>query len=258
MRKEQREIIVAPDLAALVDIAAMRIAKLLSGNEPRMAICLTGGSTPKPVYQRLTAAPYRDRIPWERTHWFWGDDRFVPREDERSNARMARLALLDHLPIPSSNIHPIPTNVPNQHDAARLYEAELKRFYGDGHLLPNRPLFDLVLLGIGSDGHTASLFPGDPAVVERKRWVAGIDVAGLPPHVPRVSLTFPILGSTREMMFLVSGNDKKNIVTRVFSGQDLPAAQASAEGHMSWLMDRNAASEKYLTSSRSGEVYGKS
>lgn len=245
MTRERRpEIIVAADLSALVENAAKRIADVIARGGSTVAICLTGGSTPKPVYQRLAAEPYRSALPWSRSHWFWGDERFVPPEDERSNARMARAALLDRLPIPRENIHAIPTGASSPHDAALQYEQELKRFYGRDCLDPEQPLFDLVVMGLGSDGHTASLFPGAPALSEQKRWVVGIDHAGLPPLVPRVSLTFPALASTKEMNFLVSGRDKRDAVGRVFSGQDLPAARAQASGNLVWLLDRDAAPEE--------------
>jgi len=249
---KQPEIVVAPDLPTLVETAVKRIAARVAKADSTVAICLTGGSTPKPIYQRLATKPYRSELPWHRIHWFWGDERFVPPEDERSNAGMARAAFLDRLRIPHANIHPMPTSAPNAHEAALQYEIELKHFYGADRLDPERPLFDLVLLGLGSDGHTASLFPGGPALSEEHRWVVGIEQAGLAPFVPRVSLTFPALAATREMMFLVSGQDKRGVVERVLSGQDLPAARAHAIGHLVWLMDRGAAPEAYPVSS--GEI----
>jgi 6-phosphogluconolactonase len=249
MPKKQPEIVVAPDLSALVENAVKRIAARVLQADSAVAICLTGGSTPKPVYQRLATEPYRSELPWHRIHWFWGDDRFVLPQDERSNAGMARAAFLDRLQIPPANIHAMPTSAPNAHEAALQYENELKHFYGNDRLDPERPLFDLVLLGLGSDGHTASLFPGGPALSEEHRWVVGVDQAGLPPFVPRVSLTFPALASTREMMFLVSGRDKRGVVERVLAGQDLPAARAYTIGNLVWLMDRGAAPEAYPVSS---------
>lgn len=239
--KRRPEIIVAPDLPMLVENAAKRIADVIARSGPTVAICLTGGSTPKPIYQRLAAEPYRSKLPWGKSHWFWGDERFVPLEDERSNARMAHAAFLDQLPIPRHNIHPMPTDASNPHEAALQYETELKRFYGRDRLHPEQPLFDLVLMGLGLDGHTASLFPGGSAVSETERWVVGVDLAGLPPLVPRMSLTFPTLASTRRMTFLVSGRDKRDVVDRVLSGQELPAARAYANGNLVWLLDRDAA-----------------
>lgn len=248
MNDTQVEVIVAPDLPTLVEWAAKLVSESLSGPGHR-AICLTGGSTPKPVYQRLAREPYRGELHWDRVHWFWGDDRFVPQDDERSNAAMARSAFLDCLPIPPSCIHTIPTNTVDHHEAARQYEDTLRGFYGSDRFDPDRPLFDLVLLGLGSDGHTASLFPGDPALQEMNRWAVGIDQAGLAPFVPRVTLTFPALASTRQMVFLVSGKDKRDMVKHVLSGVDLPAARARTSAPVLWMLDRAAAPDSYpLTS----------
>lgn len=234
-------IILAPDLPALVEEAAKRIADRIGEAGARAAICLTGGSTPKPVYERLAREPYRSALPWDRTHWFWGDDRFVPLEDDRSNAGMALRAFLGDVPVPPGNIHPIPTGAATPAESARRYQSELEQFYGLDQLDPAVPLFDLVLMGLGSDGHTASLFPGLPAVEEKDRWAVEIDHAGLAPFVPRVSLTFPVLASTREMLFLVCGREKREVLGRVLSGEDLPAAGAHAAGELVWLVDRDAA-----------------
>lgn len=239
--QQKPRIEVSADLSALVEAAAEHMATRLAAVAERAAVCLTGGSTPEPVYRRLAAAPYRDTIPWERIHLFWGDDRFVPADDARNNAGMTRRALVDHVPIPPANVHPVPTGEADQHAAARAYEDALKRFYGADRLDPARPLFDFVLMGLGSDGHTASLFPGSPALSERERWVVGVDKAGLEPFVPRVTLTYPALASTREMLFLISGKGKRDIVARVLGGADLPAARARADGAIVWMMDRAAA-----------------
>lgn len=248
MNNRQVEVVVAPDLPTLVEWAAKLVGESLSG-PGRGAICLTGGSTPKPVYQCLAREPYRSELRWDRVHWFWGDDRFVAQGDEWSNAAMARSAFLDCLPIPAPCIHEIPTDALDHHDAARRYEAGLHDFYGSDRLDPARPLFDLVLLGLGSDGHTASLFPGDPALQETSRWVVGVDQAGLAPFVPRVTLTFPALASTRRMVFLVSGTDKRNIVQNVLSGANLPAGRARTTAPVLWMLDRAAAPDSYpLTS----------
>jgi len=242
MKPDQaREIVVVEDLPALIEAAAQRIAACVTKNAGRGAICLTGGATPEPVYRRLAAEPYRSAIAWDRVHFFWGDDRFVPSDDARSNAGMARRALLDRVAVPPGNIHPIPTNAATPQQAARLYEDEMKRFYGADRLDPSRPLFDIVLLGLGADGHTASLFPGAAALEERSAWAAGIDRAGFEPFVPRVTLTFATLASTRDMLFLISGAGKREVLTRIFCGEQLPAARARSNGSLAWLMDRAAA-----------------
>ncbi len=156
-------------------------------------------------------------------HWFIGDDRFVPADDPLNNMGMARRLLLDRVDAPPGNIHPMPTDAGSPEAAAQRYQDALKRFYGAEQLDPARPLFDLVLMGLGSDGHTASLFPHSPALDETERWVVGIAMSGLEPFVPRVTLTFPALASTREMLFLVNGQGKREILGRVLSGDDLPA-----------------------------------
>ncbi len=236
-----KQIIVAPDLPALVEEAAERIAARIAQAGDRAAICLTGGSTPKPVYERLAGEPYRSSLPWDRIHWFWGDDRFVPLEDDHSNAGMALRAFLADVPVPPGNLHPMPTDAATPAEAAHRYQAELEGFYGRDRLDPASPLFDLVLMGLGSDGHTASIFPGLPALKEKERWAVGVDQAGLAPFVPRVTLTFPVMASTREMLFLVCGRDKREVLGRVLSGEDLPAAGAYAVGELVWLVDHDAA-----------------
>lgn len=171
-----------------------------------------------------------------------GDERFVPPEDLRNNMAMARRLFLD-ICAPPENIHPIPVQAGTTRDAARRYEIALQTFYGSGRLDPARPLFDLVLMGLGPDGHTASLFPGDAALDERERWVVGIAHAGVEPLVPRVTLTLPTLASCREMLFEVSGPDKRAILAQVLNGKELPAGRARALGDTVWLVDAAALPE---------------
>ena len=192
----------------------------------------------------LATEPYREAWPWKHIHVFWGDDRFVPHDDSRSNCGAARRLLLDHVPIPPGNIHPIPTGAGSPEEAARQYEAELRGFYCADRLDPARPLFDVVLMGVGSDGHTASLFPGQATLEEKDRWVAGVPQAGLAPFVPRVTLTFPALAATREMLFLVEGEGKREIMTKVLDGADLPATRAHASGDLVWLVTRESVPER--------------
>jgi 6-phosphogluconolactonase len=238
------KLIAVADKAALAQAAADRIVARIAANPERVAICLAGGSSPKLLYQLLAAEPWRDRIAWPRVHWFIGDERFVSPDDEGHNMAMARRILLDGL-APLANIHPIPTNTADPHQAARRYEAELKSFYGADRLDPARPLFDLVLMGIGPDGHTASLFPGDAAVAETERWVVGVDQAPLDPRVPRVTLTLPTLGACREMLFELAGAEKRPILTRLLGGENLPANHARASGETVWLVDQAALPESF-------------
>jgi 6-phosphogluconolactonase len=160
---------------------------------------------------------------------------------------MARAAFLDRC-APVANVHPIPTATADPADpdrGAALYEHELQSFYGYDTLDPARPLFDLVLMGVGPDGHTASLFPGDPALDEPARWVVGVSRANVAPFVPRVTLTLPTLASCHEMLFEVSGRDKRAILTRLFAGENLPANRARSTGETVWLVDRQALPEDF-------------
>ena len=235
------QLVVTQDAEALAETAARRLLDRIAETPGRVAICLTGGSTPEPLYRLLATNPYRSRMPWERTHWFMGDDRFVPPEDPLSNMGMVRRLFLDSVEAPRANVHGMPTMEGSPEIAAHRYEAELKRFYGRDRLDPARPLFDVVLMGVGPDGHTASLFPHSPALQEKERWVVGVEQAGCEPYVPRVTLTFPALASTREMLFLVSGEEKRDMLARVLSGEDLPAHHAYSHGELVWLVDRAAA-----------------
>ena len=238
------EVIIVADAQALAETAARRLLARVTHPNARAAVCLTGGSSPEGLYRLLAKEPCRGAMPWDRVHWFMGDDRFVPTDDALSNMGMARRAFLDRVDVNPANIHPIATDAASPQDAAELYEAELKRFYGADHLGASRPLFDLVLMGLGGDGHTASLFPRAPALHENTRWAVGVATAGLEPFVPRVTLTFPVLASTREMLFLVDGRDKRDVLARVLAGDDLPAAQARSDGDLVWLVDRAAAPEE--------------
>jgi 6-phosphogluconolactonase len=235
------QVIVAADDEELSRIAAERLLARVAAAQNRAAVCLTGGSSPDGLYRLLASEPYRSSVPWDRVHWFMGDDRFVPPAHTLSNMGMARRLFLDR--VAAHHVHPILTDAGSPDAAARSYEAELKQFYGRDHLDPARPLFDLVLMGLGDDGHTASLFPHAPALGEVERWVVGVTQAGLAPFVPRVTLTFPAFASSREMLFLVSGSNKRDILARVRSGEDLPANRARSQGELVWLVDRAAGAE---------------
>jgi 6-phosphogluconolactonase len=238
----QHKIIRVADAAALAQAAADQVVARIAENSARIAICLAGGSSPKKLYELLATDPYRDKIPWDRTHWFIGDERFVPAEDSRNNMAMARKILLDSF-APASHIHPIPTDDGSPDESALHYERKLKSFYGSERLDDIRPLFDLVLMGVGPDGHTASIFPGYPAMQESDRWVVGVPQANVEPFVPRVTLTLPALGSCREMLFEVSGSAKRAILTRVLGGENLPAARARSRGETVFLVDQAALPE---------------
>jgi 6-phosphogluconolactonase len=241
---EQRLVITVADAAALAKAAADRVMAKIDANHDRLAICLTGGSSPTQLYRLLATEPYRDRIPWNRVHWFIGDERFVGADDPLNNMGTARRIFLDRH-APAANIHPIPTDTADPREAARRYQAELQSFYGATELVSSRPLFDLVLMGVGPDGHTASLFPDYPAIEEIERWVVGVPQAHVEPFVPRVTLTLPALASCREMLFELAGAEKRAILTRLLDGETLPANRARSTGETVWLVDRAAMPEKF-------------
>jgi 6-phosphogluconolactonase len=228
---------VAADAEALAHKAAGSIAGLAAQSRGQFALCLSGGSTPRRLYQLLAQHPYADRLPWDRVHCFWGDERFVPWDHPDSNYRMVRRALLAAVPIPAENIHGIETKGAPA-DAARAYERVLKSYYGTETLDPGRPLFDVLLLGLGPDGHTASLFPGNGVLDERERWVA--EVIGAKPEA-RLTLTYPALDSSRHVAFLAAGADKRIVLGRVLAGdQALPAARLNPVGDLTWFVDAAA------------------
>jgi 6-phosphogluconolactonase len=239
-RPAQRYVLVV-DEAKFAETAAQRLVARITSIKDRIAVCLTGGSSPEGLYRLLGEEPWRSKVPWERVHWFMGDDRFVPESDPLSNMGMARRLFLARVGAPRGNIHPIPTDANYPEGAANIYEDELKSFYGAERLDPSRPLFDLVLMGLGPDGHTASLFPDSRALDEKNRWVVAVPKAGMEPFVPRVTLTFPALASTREMLFMVDGAGKRDILQRVFAGEDLPGSRVHSDGELVWLLDRAAA-----------------
>jgi 6-phosphogluconolactonase len=233
----QTRLEVAKDLEDLAHRAARWIADIAAASRDRLAISLSGGSTPRRLYQLLAQPPFRAAIPWDRVHWFWGDERFVPPDHPDSNYRMAREALLSHAPIPAANIHRIETDG-DAVAAARAYQQTLESYYGAATLDRARPLFDIELLGLGPDGHTASLFPGTTVLYERQRWVA--EIVGAKPEA-RITLTYPVLESSRHTAFLVAGADKREVLARVMAGdRELPAARLNPVGELVWFVDEAA------------------
>jgi 6-phosphogluconolactonase len=221
----------------LVDAAARSLAE-----RGRFTVALAGGTTPQRLYRLLAdgSAPYRARVPWDRTHVFFGDERHVPPDNPDSNFRMARDALLAHVPVAS--VHRMRGELPDAAAAAASYETELERFFGLSVAAAPPPRLDLVLLGLGTDGHTASLFPGSAALEERRRWVAAPFVERL--GTRRITLTLPVLERAREVVFLVSGREKADALARVLVPAEtpLPAAHVRPEdGALVWIVDRAAA-----------------
>ena len=229
---------VAKDLEELAHRAARWIADLAARSRGRFAICLSGGSTPRRLYQLLAEPPYREAMPWDRVHWFWGDERFVPWDHPDSNYRMAREAMLSRVPARRQNIHGIETSG-DPAAAARAYERVLKSYYGAETLDPARPLFDVELLGLGPDGHTASLFPGHEGA--RRAAALGRRSCRRQARRSRITLTYPALESSRHTAFLVAGADKREPLARVLAGdQELPAARLDPVGELVWFVDEQA------------------
>jgi 6-phosphogluconolactonase len=240
MSGTQAPLEVASDPEALAHRVARWITDLAVNSSGRFAISLSGGSTPRRLYQLLADSPYRDALPWDRVHWFWGDERFVPWDHPDSNYRMVHTAMLSRAPAPPENIHGIVTSGTPAH-GARAYEQVLKLYYGSEDLDSTRPLFDVQILGLGPDGHTASLFPGTSVLEERDRWVS--EVIGARAEA-RITLTYPALESSRHTAFLVAGRDKRAMLARaLFGDQALPAARVRPVGHSTWFVDAAARPE---------------
>jgi 6-phosphogluconolactonase len=203
-------------------------------------VSLSGGSTPKALYSLLASDSFRDRFPWPRAHWYWGDERFVPHDHPESNYRMTREAMLSKAPVPPENVHAVPIEgMPDE--AAARYEQTLQQTYGATTFDPTRPLFDITLLGLGPDGHTASLLPGEPVLQERKRWVAA--VAHGRPEV-RITMTYPAIDSSRRVAFLLAGHEKAAMFKEIRGGtSNVPAAHVKPVGELIWFVDRAAAGE---------------
>ncbi len=203
-------------------LAAARIAAWIDSTLATHPICtlvLAGGRTPRPVYRAL-AVRYATRIPWHRVHIFWGDERCVPPHHPDSNYRMARETLLDSLSVPEENVHRIPAECVSPEDAAMQYEQTLRTFFQAFVPSSENDLFDVTILGVGTDGHTASLFPYHPAARETRRWVCATEA--VPEVTPRwrIMLTVPRLHRSRQVIFLVSGREKQSIVSTILRAPD--------------------------------------
>ncbi|WP_428394233.1 6-phosphogluconolactonase [Lichenicoccus sp.] len=232
------EIVVLQDGKAIARHVAEWLLEEALAKQGSFVLGLSGGSTPKALYGLLASDGFRDRFPWDRTHLFFGDERFVPHDHPDSNYRMARQAMIAHVPIPAAQVHPWRTDGDPEHAALR-YADTLKRFYGSDTLDASRPLFDVQLLGLGEDGHTASLFPGVAALGECRAWTAA--VVGAKPE-PRLTLTYPALNSSRVVAFLVSGEGKRDILARAMVGDEaLPAVYVVPVGERRLFIDRAAA-----------------
>lgn len=250
-RRDVGGVEVFPSAGALAQAAAehtVRAAAAAMRQSGRFVVALSGGSTPRSLYALLASEPYARRVDWSRVHVCWSDERCVSPADPASNYRLAREALLEHVPLPEGNIHRI-LGEDEPDAAAAAYERELRSLLGTPGGKPEPTpgaRFDLVLLGMGADGHTASLFPGSTAARESERWVAAEQVAATPAW--RVTLTPVVINAAAEVTFLVSGREKAAMLRRVLEDpccpDELPAqAVAPSDGQLRWLVDAAAAAD---------------
>lgn len=230
---------VFPDLPAVSRAGAeefVALAQEAIAQRGRFMVVLSGGRTPRELH-RLLAGEFREQVDWSQVHIYFGDERFVPHDDPQSNYRMARETLLEQVAVPAEQIHPMPTADGDPEAAARAYEATLRTQFGEG-----LPEFDLVLLGIGADGHTASLFPDTPAAGERERLVMPVRAPVEPPL--RLTLTLPVLAAARRTLFLATGAEKRPVwqeieADPVGAGRRYPAAAVATEAREAvWLIDQ--------------------
>ncbi|HEU5013382.1 MAG TPA: 6-phosphogluconolactonase [Roseiflexaceae bacterium] len=229
----------------LADVATQRFVALAKSEitaRGRFSVALSGGSTPRAMFKLLASPEYRDAIAWDKVFVFWGDERCVPPDDEESNYRMARETLLDHVPLPAANIFPVPTVGSTPEAAAHAYAETITAFFGS-----ETPRFGLVLLGMGPDGHTASLFPGQPEPrAPRDALVIAVHDSPKPPP-DRISFTYRLINAANYVLFLVGGADKAATVRQVLEGPrrraDLPSQGVQPEGTLEWLLDEAAAQE---------------
>jgi len=210
-------------------------------------LVLSGGRTPAGLYELLSRNSNARTMPWAKTHIFWGDERLVPRHSENSNFKLARDKLLSRIKIPETNVHPMCVDLESPEENARISEQKLLDFFSSrwpsekaGGQKSFIPTFDLILLGLGRDGHTASLFPGSPVLEETSRMIAAVTPGpDIFPHVPRLTLTLPVLNAARMIVFLVSGQDKHPALRKVFepvSGTVPPAGLVRPKEELIWLV----------------------
>ena len=210
----------------------------------RFAVALSGGETPRALYRMLARQQFSQKVPWRRVHLFWGDERCVGGDDPASNYRMAREAFIKHVPLPTVNVHRV-RGEEEPEAAATDYERELQALAALERPRSELPVFDLVLLGLGRDGHTASLFPHGEALAEEDRLAVAVQA---PDGGPRVTITYPAINAARHVWFVVSGAEKAGMVAEVLEGLRVPRvvpaqAVSPVHGKLLWLLDEAAAAE---------------
>ncbi len=235
------ELHIAPDTKELSSrLAGFLLEDILSvlDKKDRYTFVLSGGSTPKALYKLLASEPYRSSVAWEKVHFFWGDERFVPFEDPRNNANMAYEELLNHIPVVAENIHVMNTSL-SPEDSSEHYTGILRSYFGD-----TGPTFDFVLLGMGDDGHTLSLFPGMPIIHEREKWVDSFYLDAQSMY--RITLTAPVVNRAEKVVFLAAGSNKAEVLYQVLKGERNPEQYPSqviqpSYGELHWFVDAEAA-----------------
>ncbi len=248
MQMSAPSIIICNDPDALAVRAAdlvIQTARDAIAQRGRFTFALSGGSTPEKTYALLAEAHRASAIDWAQTFLFFGDERFVPTEDPRNNFGMVRKNLLARVPIPHENVFPVPTKLHSSAEAAAAYDQKLADFFSlSDHVIP--PRFDLIYLGLGSDGHTASLFTFSDALDVTSAWATRSSPGTSPPPVERITLTYPVLNAARQVVFLVTGKKKAVALRDVLDGQapreDRPAAGVNPlDGTLTWLVDKESA-----------------
>jgi 6-phosphogluconolactonase len=228
------------ELAACAAELLNTVSRKAVADRSACSLALSGGKTPKRLFEKLSQSQFKD-FPWQSVSLFWSDERFVPDWHTDSNYRMARETLLERLSVKPASICPVNTGLSSAEAAAESYAATIGEKFPASAIENGYPVFDCILLGLGTDGHTASLFPGDLAIEERSRWTA---VGRAPDNSQRITLTLPILNAARRVIFLVTGQEKAAVVAAIINGQGetLPAAMVRAK-RVTWLLDVLAASK---------------
>jgi len=207
----------------------------------RFNFCISGGKTPHRMYSILGQTRLRDHLNWNTVYVFWGDERYVPRDHPESNYGLAYRCLLSRVPIPDKNIFRIPTEYPTPVQCAEEYEKTLKDFFKFRAKDSGFPVFDLIILGMGKDGHIASLYPGDSILLEQQKWTAAVKAPSYCKVIERITLTLPLINNSRNVIFLISGEEKKEMLRAVMGGLTLPKAVPAQlvkpKGDLFWFTD---------------------
>jgi 6-phosphogluconolactonase len=241
---------VFPDLSQASQALAERLVEEVKDvltTSDCFSMVLSGGKTPRFLY-RLLAGEYMGEISWERVHLFWGDERCVPLDSKESNFAMANEAMISKVQLPPENIHRIPAEITPPEKAAETYERMLQEFFKPEE--KDSFLFDATILGIGEDGHTASLFPGSSALVEKNQWVLAVDAPSSFSAQKRITLTLPLINRSRSIFFLASGDKKREVVRKILEQPETarrlyPAAMILPEGSAAWYIDREILNEGF-------------